>query len=93
MQKLKGLNDLELLTILRGLEELSASATNITIGWVQIPEMPFDDIVSERLDLRSGRTTKPIFVINLKKDIKDILADRYIAKLSVQQQENVRIAV
>lgn len=93
MKNLEGLKDLELLTILRELDELSSSATNITIGWVKVPEMSFDDIIAKKLELRSERMTKPIFVRNLKEDIKNILADRYIAQLSACQQQNIKIAV
>lgn len=93
MQKrLKELNDMELLKLHNELENLSGAATNITLAWVTVPVFSFDDIVSEALDLRHDRLTKPIFIINLKKDIKDILADRYIEQL-LAKQGNIRLAV
>lgn len=93
-RNLNDLKDMELLTLLRELDNLSASATNITIGWVRIPKLSFDDIASKALELRGDdRITKPIFVINLKKDIKNILADRYIEQLSIMQQDSISIAV
>ena len=93
MSNLKELSDMELVTVLTELENLPSESSNITVSWVKVPEFSNDDVVSKALELRSGRVTKPIFVLNLKAEIRNILADRYVTVLKQERSENIKIAI
>lgn len=78
---LKNLPDTILLEVLN---EISKLSTNITIPWVKVPILKHDDIIKELLEMRDVRVTKPIFIINLQRDIKEEMSRRWIEMVSIK---------
>lgn len=79
--QLRNLPDTVLLEVLNEVSQLS---TNITIPWIKVPVLKHDDIVTGLLEMRDGRVTKPIFVINLQRDIKEEMSRRWIEMVSAK---------
>lgn len=89
MAKLEHLSNFELVELL---DELSKIPTSLSTSWVTINDGKYHDLITSLLPLTYGRLVKPIFITNLKRDVKDIMVKRFTEEV-LQTQYDCEIAV
>lgn len=94
MNDLSKLTNEELLTVHTQAQELYKKA-NITIPWMNVPDTPEWDKFVELTHLAfwRDRVIKPIDAINIFKDIKEEMSNRWVAEHAASVDEKIKLAV